>query len=166
MHAWRPTHALACRPCTSSRPTAGLTDRLGGEQENGLSEVFTGGISSYSLTWTAMAHLMQEGFHLVDPSRKAGQLPGSLHLLLPYHLLPWTWAHCRVATFADSAPPAWTPAMKQSVSCSCCPLGAYAPSKTPPAAAGASMSSALGKAECIVPRSLLHSHHVYCSACA
>ena len=45
-------------------------------------------MSSYSLTWTAMAHLMQEGFYLVDPSRLAGQLPGSLHLLPPYHLLP------------------------------------------------------------------------------
>ena len=55
-------------------------------QAHGLSEVYTGGLSSYSVIWTIMAHLLQEGFLVANPLACAGLVPHQP--LPPYHLLP------------------------------------------------------------------------------
>ena len=57
-----------------------------GVQAHDLNEVYCGGLSSYAVTWTLVAHLLQEGFPLADPQATAGQLP--IHILPAYHLLP------------------------------------------------------------------------------
>ena len=59
---------------------------LGTLQAHELCEVYTGGLSSYTVTWTIVAHIMQEGFLLADPVAATTSLPQ--HLLPPYHLLP------------------------------------------------------------------------------
>lgn len=53
---------------------------------HGLNEVYTGGLSSYSITWAILAHLQQEGFQIANPSASAGILP--LKTLPSYHMMP------------------------------------------------------------------------------
>lgn len=48
--------------------------------------MFKGGVSSYTVSWTVMAHLMQEGFLLADPAAASGQPQGAV--LPPYQRLP------------------------------------------------------------------------------
>lgn len=55
-------------------------------QERGCSEVYTGGLSSYSIIWTIVAHLLQEGFQMADPGALGRHLPE--HVLPAYYLLP------------------------------------------------------------------------------
>lgn len=60
-------------PSTPSPPVLGLPSPPHHHSNAGLNEVFTGGLSSYSLFNLVLAHLQAEGFHTEAAQALAGE---------------------------------------------------------------------------------------------